>query len=257
MDACPAGLKKRGIEDQIIAWVYSVDFPIRIEIDKNDRRQVSICGQTFIKNRPIDPEQVEKGAYLSGVFSGPNKARPYLLMSLSLNRLARGVGTSLQLPEALSWLADGWGTNMPLPSMMLGYTGVKGNTFDEVEGGDQEKARVRNYAAGRCILLRMIMRTTARSWQFETTAARLKKRGIQASIRPDLSEDVQPLIGVLHGLERIDLSEAPPFLPGAMAEHLTSWSAEFQKPQMKCTEWIRAGATLTEWVGGRALCECG
>jgi len=28
-----------------------------------------------------------------------------------------------------------------------------------------------------------------------------------------------------------------------MAEHLTSWSAEFQKPQTKMTEWIKAGAT--------------
>ena len=238
-------LKERGIEDQIIAWVYSVDFPIRIETDKNDRRQVSICGQTFIKNRPIDPEQVEKGAYLSGVFAGPNKARPYLLMSLSLNRLASGVGASLQLPEELSWLADGWGTNMPLPSMMLGYTGVKGNTIDEVEEAIKKGARAQLRSGAVHFITNDNVRTTARSWQFETTTARLEKRGIQASIRPDLSGDAQPLIGVLHGLERIDLSEAPPFLPGAMAEHLTSWSAEFQKPQMKCTEWIRAGATLT------------
>ena len=68
-------LKERGIEDQIIAWVYSVDFPIRIEVDKNDRRQVSICGQTFIKNRAIDPEQVEKAAQTDNVEKFVDKQR--------------------------------------------------------------------------------------------------------------------------------------------------------------------------------------
>jgi hypothetical protein len=238
-------LKKRDLKDQIIAWVYSVDFPIRIASDKNDRRQVSICGQTFIKNRPIDPAQVEQGAYLSDLFAGPNKARPYLLMSLSLNRQASGVGTALQLPEELHWLAAGLGTNMPLPSMMLGYTGVKGSTFDEVVEALKKGSRAQLRSGAVNFITNDNVRTTARSWQFETAAARLEQRGIQASIRPALSAERQPLLGVLHGLERIDLSEIPPFLPGAMAEHLTSWSAEFQKPQMKCTEWISAGATLT------------
>ncbi|MCK5676620.1 MAG: hypothetical protein KAH99_06350, partial [Verrucomicrobia bacterium] len=36
--------KGRGIDGQILAWVYSVDFPIRVKTDSNDRKQMSVGG---------------------------------------------------------------------------------------------------------------------------------------------------------------------------------------------------------------------
>ncbi|HBO87320.1 MAG TPA: hypothetical protein DD620_01030, partial [Verrucomicrobia bacterium] len=63
----------RRLEDQILAWVYSTDFPIRIMTDASDRRQVSICGQTFMKNRRVEGVLIEEGKYHSPIFAGPNE----------------------------------------------------------------------------------------------------------------------------------------------------------------------------------------
>jgi hypothetical protein len=52
-------------------------------------------------------------------------------------------------------------------------------------------------------------------------------------------------MGLLMGAEEVDPSQIGSFAPGAMAEHLTSWSAEFQRPQTKVTEWLKAGATAS------------
>ena len=238
-------IRARGLEEQILAWVYSVDFPIRIKTDKNDRRQVSICGQTFLRNRHIEPERVEKGIYLSDLFAGPNRERPYLLMSLSLNRQADGIGERMGLPEPLAWLADGLGDQMPLPSMMLGYTGEKGNTIEEVLESIQKGSRAQAESGTIYFMTNQNVRTSARAWQFTPSVERLAQRGIQAHIRRHLPSQDAPVLGLLHGAERVNLSKGLTFLPGAMAEHLTSWGAEFQKPQMKCTDWITAGATLT------------
>src|SRR6056297_1612739 len=42
-------LAERGLSDQIQAWVYSVDFPIRVVTGKSDRQQMSIMGLTFLR----------------------------------------------------------------------------------------------------------------------------------------------------------------------------------------------------------------
>jgi hypothetical protein len=47
------------------------------------------------------------------------------------------------------------------------------------------------------------------------------------------------------GAENVNPALIQSFAPGAMAENLTSWGAEFQKPQTKITKWIEAGATAT------------
>ena len=46
-------INKRNISHQIKAWIYSTDFPIRILTDEYDRRQISICGHTFLRNKSI------------------------------------------------------------------------------------------------------------------------------------------------------------------------------------------------------------
>jgi len=63
-------LQERGLDDQITAWVYSVDFPIRIVTDSNDRRQMSIMGLTFLRGEVPDLEQVEQGKIISPLFAG-------------------------------------------------------------------------------------------------------------------------------------------------------------------------------------------
>ena len=87
---------------------------------------------------------------------------------------------------------DGWGNEYAAALTMLGYTGVAGNTFDEVEEAIKKGARAQLRSGAVHFITNDNVRTTARSWQFETTAARLKKRGIQASDSPISLEDVQP-----------------------------------------------------------------
>ena len=49
----------------------------------------------------------------------------------------------------------------------------------------------------------------------------------------------------MDGAKKISPKDIGSYAPGAVAEHLTSWSAEFQRPQTKCTEWLEAGVTAT------------
>jgi hypothetical protein len=73
----------------------------------------------------------------------------------------------------------------------------------------------------------------------------LKTRGITATVTTNLPVGVDNVMGLLMGAEKVDPSQIGSFAPGAMAEHLTSWSAEFQRPQTKVTEWLKAGATAS------------
>ena len=62
-------------------------------------------------------------------------------------------------------------------------------------------------------------------------------------------------MGVWRGA-KISPKDIGSYAPGAVAEHLTSWSAEFQRPQTKCTEWLEAGVTATSGSVGN-LCKFG
>ena len=63
-----AAAKERGIDGGILAWVYSVDFPIRVKTDPSDRKQMSVGGLTFMRNQMPGLSLVEDGKYLSRVF---------------------------------------------------------------------------------------------------------------------------------------------------------------------------------------------
>jgi len=61
-----------------------------------------------------------------------------------------------------------------------------------------------------------------------------------------LPEEANGIAGAMMGAADLDLKTPRKFLPGAMAEHLTSFGAAFESGgQTKITEWIRAGATAS------------
>jgi hypothetical protein len=68
---------------------------------------------------------------------------------------------------------------------------------------------------------------------------------VSAVITNELPVGAVGVMGLLCGAERVKPELIGSFAPGAVAEHLTSWSAEFQRPQTKCTAWLEAGATAT------------
>jgi uncharacterized protein (TIGR03790 family) len=236
---------ERGIDQQILAWVYSVDFPIRVKTDSDDRKQMSVGGLTFTRNKVPGLSLVEEGKYLSKLFSGPNERIKLTLSSLSLGMHKNGLGMDSQVPPEAAYLQGGLGNRMPLPSMMLGYTGEKGTdiqtVLDTITRGVQSDHR--GQLNGFYFVTGDDVRSKCREWQYAPVVAELKQRGIEAVVTTNFPAGAQNVMGLMMGAEKTDPAAIQSFVPGAMAEHLTSWSAEFQKPQTKMTEWIKAGAT--------------
>jgi uncharacterized protein (TIGR03790 family) len=240
-----AAAQARGIDGQILAWVYSVDFPIRVTTDRNDRRQMSVQGLTFMRNKVPGLSLVEEGKYLSKLFSGPNERQKLSLAALSLGMHKNGLGMDAKVPPEAAYLQGGLRTRMPLPSMMLGYIGEKGTdirtVLKNIARGLQSDYRGRR--SGIHFITSDDVRSTCREWQYAPAAAELKQRGIEALVTTNFPAGAENVMGLLMGAETVDPSAIGSFAPGAMAEHLTSWSAEFQRPQTKTTDWIKAGAT--------------
>ncbi|MBL7011512.1 MAG: TIGR03790 family protein [Kiritimatiellales bacterium] len=224
-------LKERGVDGQITAWVYSVDFPIRIVTAAYDRQQMSILGLTFLRGEVPDLEQMEQGKIISPLFAGPTSEGGQKLPPRDFDVWKRGLKEK-----------------MPLPSMMLGYVGEKGNSMETVLRCIQDGVRARRNPRGPRVLFVKTddaARSAPREWQFADVQAELKARGGSAVITTNTAPRQTGLIGVMTGSANVKPADYGSFLPGAMAEHLTSWSAEFQKPQGKCTRWLDAGATVT------------
>ncbi|MBN2703709.1 MAG: hypothetical protein JXR23_05800 [Pontiellaceae bacterium] len=239
--------KERGIDKQILVWVYSVDFPIRVKTATNDRQQMSVGGLTFLRNRVPDLKTVEEGTYLSKLFGGPNQEFQKELPPFSFGARRDGVDEKVKFPEGLEYLREGLGEEMPLPSMMLGYVGEKGTDVDTVLKTIQLGAAsdYRGLHSGIYFVKTDDVRSTCRDWQFEPNVQVLKGRGISSVITNAIPAGARNVMGLMMGAETVDPSKIGSFAPGAMAEHLTSWSAEFQKPQTKLTDWLKAGATGT------------
>lgn len=224
-------LEERGLSAQVSAWVYSVDFPIRILNSTNDRQQMSLMGLTFTRGKVPAGEMIEKGQFPSPLFSGPvkeggpkNPSRSFLAFQTGLKE------------------------KMPLPSMMLGYVGENGNDMATVLACIERGISARKTGRDAEVLFVETdddARSKPREWQYAGVQADLTALGRKATICSNAPAARTGLLGVMTGAENIQPSAFGTFVPGAMAEHLTSWSAEFQKRQSKCTEWLTGGATVT------------
>jgi uncharacterized protein (TIGR03790 family) len=242
-----AAARKRGIDERILAWVYSVDFPIRVKTDANDRRQMSVGGLTFMRNEIPGLSLVEEGKYLSKLFGGPNSRLKVNLVPLSLGLHKRGLGMNAQVQPEAAYRQFGLGERMPLPSMMLGYTGENGSSVETVlESIRRGRASdYRGLRSGIYFVSNDDVRSKCREWQFYPAVNELKQRTVEAVVTTNFPAGAENVMGLMMGAEKVDPGAVGSFAPGAMAEHLTSWSAEFQKPQTKTTRWIDAGATAT------------
>jgi len=225
-------VRERGLDDHILAWVYSVDFPLRITATP----ALSIQGITFLKGKMPQKEQVERGTYASPIFAGPETPR-----------ISGFPAQSLDVQN--TWL----GKDMPIPSMMLGYIGPNGNTREEImaclkTGVQSDRTRPEGTIL---ILTNSDIRTLCRAWEFEPAIRELNTKeitAVMAPIPPTNKEAPLPLSGVMAGAAELpEIAKGQfRFLPGAIAEHLTSFGAAFDSNgQTKISEWIRAGATAS------------
>ena len=224
-------IAERGLTNQVLAWVYSVDFPIRVVTSPNDRQQMSLMGLTFTRGKVPATEMIEKGQYMSPLFAGPAKE-----------------GGPKYPPRSFDVWQSGLKEKMPLPSMMLGYTGENGTDMGTVLKCIENGVRARQSGDSKPILLIQTddkARSGPREWQYADVKAEMALRGGSVVIYTNQPPAQTNLMGLMIGAATVNPADFGTFAPGAFAEHLTSWSAEFQKPQAKCTEWLKAGATVT------------
>ncbi|MCC7300554.1 MAG: hypothetical protein IT583_05700 [Verrucomicrobia bacterium] len=227
-------IAERGLTNQVLAWVYSVDFPIRVVTSPNDRQQMSIMGLTFTRGIVPAMEMIEKGQFLSPLFSGPVKEGDVKRPSFSFEMLKESSG--------------GLGDRMPLPSMMLGYIGENGTDMNTVLRCIENGVLARQSGPQHSVLFVQTAdkaRSGPREWQYAEVKTELAPRGVPVEVCTNQPSSRIGLMGVMTGAATVKPADFGTFAPGAMAEHMTSWSAEFQKDQTKCTEWLKAGATVT------------
>ena len=221
-------VEERGLGSQILAWVYSCDMPTRVKTSP----MLSITGLTFLRNRvPEDMQVVERGAYRSALFAGPWQGQQ------------DNVPTSRTFDRLRSSLLD----DMPIPAMMLGWIGERGNTVDEVMKTLERGRASEGTRPSKAVYLfptNSNVRSTARHWAFPATVRALEALGAKARIVTGFPKDGLAA-GLMTGRETLPASKLA-FAPGAFADHLTSNAGEFQAPQQtKVSEWIRRGATAS------------
>jgi uncharacterized protein (TIGR03790 family) len=222
-------LRDRQLQDQVLAWVYSVDFPVRITTDP----AISLQGITFVRNEIPPADSIRQGTWKSPIFAGPDKPNGPMAPSHSMN-----------------WFRAMGGDRCPIPSMMLGFIGSRGNDMDEILGCLQRGARADGTRPTGTVFFVSTdgIRSTCRAWQYPGAIAELGSLGIQAAEVPAVPAGTRA-IGILMGmwaqLEKLFLGPIT-YLPGCMGEHLTSCGAMFDyHDQVKLTWWIRAGATAS------------
>ncbi len=223
-------LAERGLEDQILAWIYSVDFPLRIQGDP----PLSLTGLTFLRNRIPNADEAREGRYASPLYAGPDPEGGRVRPPSSLDRQLAVIGRD----------------DMPLPAALLGYTGPGGNSVETVlralrDGLKADATRPRGTVY---FVIQPDIRSRIRQWQFEPAVRELALLDIHAVVTEDFPEG-KDVLGLLSGTQDPDPSLVGGFVPGAFAENLTSFSAVYQIPEhTKMTTWIEAGASASAGV---------
>ncbi len=223
-------LRSRQLETQVLAWVYSVDFPVRITTDP----PVSLQGITFVRNELPPSDMIQSGQWKSPVFAGPDKPDGPMAPSHSMN-----------------WFRAMGGDRCPIPSMMLGFIGSRGSDMDQTLACLRRGAEADGAMPDGTVyfISNQDIRSKCRAWQYPAAIAELASLGIRAEDAPAVAKDSR-VMGILSGVPTtLELLFRGPatYLPGCMAEHLTSCGAMFDNNpgQAKLTQWIRWGATAS------------
>lgn len=220
-------LKARGIAPYIHAWIYSAGFPVRV----SSSPPTSLTGFTFVRGRCPPSKQIEDGLWASPLYAGP-----------------RRYGGTAHHPQTFDVSALWLGADMPVPAMMLGVTGERGNSVEEIEAYlSRGAAGDGTNPTGAVVLVRSDdIRTQCREWQFDPAVDELRKRGVDARVTSRLPPRGTPLAGAMTGMAAAEPAAGGPYRPGCIADNLTSFGAVFEiASQTKLTAWLRAGATCS------------
>jgi len=252
-------IKEHGLTEEIDTIAYSADFPFGVNYDpdfkgvtlpqpSNRARVASLTSMTYL----IQPVLEKSREYLDV------KTNEYFRETSDGNLPSQGFrhryGWTHGEAEPDRKPEDPETTNRYYLSTMLGFTGMQGNTVPEVLtcldraaacDGTQPKGTV-------YLMVNKNVRATTRMNQFDDVVAALKKRHRKGVILkagedgqdgkvPIGKKDVMGLMAGIAGFKWPD--EKSRMLPGAIAEHLTSFGARFDgSGQTKISAFLRAGA---------------
>ncbi len=219
-------ISQRNLE-HVLAWVFSTHIPFRVDSSP----PVSVQGLVFVRNRNLSHDEIARAVYASPLFVGPSRPDDVLLPPRSIQIAAKS-------------LRD----DMPIPAMALGYIGPRGNTESEVmEMLEKSIAADTSSPSGSVFFVTgNDIRAQAREWQFHRVQDQLQKMGMDAVITNQLPRRAESILGIMMGTRHVEPDQIGNFIPGAVAEHLTSYGAFFDNPsQTKISRWIAAGATGT------------
>jgi len=234
-------IKTRGLDAQVLAWIYSSGFPTGI---KHGGTAFSITGLTFLRNQIVDPDVINKARYASPVFAGPIALYKDVETSKGPARKLQMTDRPPAASASLDWLTLMFNDRMPLPAMMLGVVGQNGNTEKEVISYLTRSATADSTSPKGTVLLVKTAdraRSEPREWQFEPARKELASMGIACEILDGWPKARVDLIGLMTGLPKPKPKEND-YLPGAFADHLTSFAANYGVgAQVKCSAWFKEG----------------
>lgn len=222
-------IMRRGLGDQVLAWIYSADFPVRVTRAKG--AAVSLTGITFVRNKLPADLLVTQGKYDSPLFCGPASRKD--------PRVKRA--------ESLDSFRFQLGAEMPLPAMMLAHTGARGLSVEEVlDVLRRGAASDGTFPEGPVMFVkRDDIRSTCRDWQYPAVVEAVASLKGRAEILDRYPSGRKGLTGLMDGIHEV-VPTPGSLLPGAVAEHLTSHAANFSDHnQTKISAWFRAGATAS------------
>jgi len=217
-------IRERNIASHILVWLYSLDFPARIDTTP----PMSLNGMTFVRGNPPSTESIESGNWLSPVFIGPDRA-----------------DGPKSPPAGLEEFTIRLTTNMPTPSMMLGWSGSRGMSLPQIK--DQLRVSASSDGAHPSATvyfeLNQDVRTEIRKWQFEPAIQELSGLGLAGIAASNVPQNRADLMGIMSGRAVFNPETYRSLRPGAYAEHLTSFAGLFhESSQTKLTEWLKLGA---------------
>lgn len=255
-------IAKHGLEEEIDTIAYSADFPYGVDYRADFELKPKERGQDKLNWPPV--------AALTGVtyLNRHVKAKSREYLALNTNQYLRVDQDGEIMPghgfrHAYAWNKDIDAEKVPEDpetpdryylSTMLGFTGIQGNTVEEIEayltaahGVDGKSPKGTVY-----LMVNKDVRARTRAPQFEDTEKALKRLGAKV-VRLEAGKDGQDgkcpidkgdVMGCVAGIAGFNWAKSKSqMLPGAIAEHLTSFGARFDgSGQTKISEYLRAGA---------------
>lgn len=217
-------LMQRRLIGQALVWVYSAGFPFKV----TTKPHTSITGLPMVRG-DIPPEaSIKAGAWRSPFFGGPPSQGGPRGPSISLVRLS----TLLT-------------TNMVPVCMSLGYIGERGLDVEDITAMIDRSVAADCSKPKQAVLIstNANVRSTCRKWLMESEPDFARKAG--RAVQIDSANPPGTYSGYMTGAASVP-TDGLRFVGGSFAEHLTSFGGAFDiDAQMKCSSWIRAGATAT------------